>query len=131
MTITDDDAMNAYAKWSSNGGTANTFGPIWKWMKKNDKENALLFKVNVKISGKLEVKKIRGIPGYLLPAMPQDQCVIRLPKGLKFKVDRSLFGIGAELQAVLGAKLVLMLIEPGFRPDGVLRLVTLKNIANK
>ena len=127
MSITDDQTdkvLNAYAEWESSGGTANTFATIWKWMKKNDKENALMFHVGN--------KKIKGIPGHRLPNIENDHTVIRLPRsGNKFEMDRSLYGVGAELQAMFGAERVSMLIESGFRPDGMLRLVTLKNIVNK
>ncbi len=127
MSITDDDkVLNAYAKWASTGGTANTFATIWQWMKKNDKENALMFRV--------DNKKIKGIPGHCLPNVDNDLTVIRLARsGNKFEMDRSFYGAGAELRAMFGAEPVLMLIEPGFRPDGMLRLVRLeqRNIANK
>mgnify|MGYP003344046952 CR=1 FL=1 len=122
----EEEVLNAYAKWETTGGTANTFAKIWKWMKKNDKKNALMFRV--------DNKKIRGIPGHCLPNVDDDLTVIRLPRsGNKFEMDRSLYGVGAELRVMFGAEPVSMLIEPGFRPDGMLRLVRLEqlNIANK
>ena len=119
MSITDDQTekvLNAYAKWETTGGTANTFATIWKWMKKNDKENALTFYVGD--------KKIKGIPGHRFKNVEDDHTVIRLPRsGDKFEMDRSLYGVGAKLQVMFGAERVSMLIEPGFRPDGMLRLV--------
>lgn len=123
MSVSQEEVENAYAKWSSQLGGAREFGKIWKWIKKNDPVNAFILK-----SDTLQYK---GLPGHRLPGMPEDQCVIRIPRGQKFDRDRGLYGIGAELAVKLGTQPVIMLIEPGFRADGVLRLVTLKNIANK
>ena len=119
MSITDDQAdkvLKAYAKWASTGGTANTFATIWQWMKKNDKENALTLYI--------DNLKFKALPWERLPGIPKHHYVIRLPRsGNKFDMDRSLYGGGAKLQAMFGAERVSMLIEPGFRPDGMLRLV--------
>lgn len=123
MSISEDDVMNAYAKWSVNAGGAKEFSKIWTWIKKNDSVNALMF-----YKDKL---KFKALPGHRLPAVPDDHTVIRIPRGQKFDRDQGSYGIGTEIEVTYGARRVMMVIEPGFRPDGVLRLVTLKNIINK
>lgn len=121
-----DIVKKAYAKWCSNRdgpGGAKNFDQIWPWIKKNYSVDALTLYV--------DNLKFKTLPWHRLPGIPEDHHVIRIPRGQKFDRDNGEYGVGTKLQAMLGDERKSVLIEPGFRPDGVLRLVTLKNIANK
>lgn len=121
-----EKVQEAYAKWCANRGGpggAKNFDKIWPWIKKNDSVNALTLYIGT--------LKFKTLPWLRLPGIPENHYVIRIPRGQKFDRDNGEYGIGTKLQAMLGDERVSVLIEPGFRADGVLRLVTLNNIANK
>lgn len=114
-----DDVANALARFAekafrARGGGTREFDKIWKYWKRR--------KLGFVLRGPLNLKFLAGAR---LPGVPEDKVVVRLPRGTKFDTDLSRFGIGEVIDGKVNGREVQLRFEPGFRPDGKLRMARL------